>query len=101
MPLKSELVHDLVFNGGAMTQRSGGLGPDSYLFRRLPRKPWVRVEIRTNNGREAYQEDLECLAIILKHCRRVHRAALQRKWQTLWGPKTMSASEFLAKYGGD
>jgi hypothetical protein len=91
-----------IFRGGHLTQNSGGLGPDDYLFRRLPRKPWVKVVIRVGEGREAYLNDLDNLALLFKYRdKHLTPAQLQTIYRRTRNVPTMNATDFVNKYGGD
>ena len=85
------------FEGGNLTLKSGGIGPDDYLFRRLGSRKWVKVVIRHGPGMKAeYDADLLALGSIFRSCKRLcvpdMQRAAGRQARTL---QTMSAEEFL------
>lgn len=95
------------FKGGPCTMKQGGIGPDDYLFRLLPRGLWHRVIIRhkpEDGGRAAYESDLVALSTILKNCERVHMGELARIAQEKESKgrpvRVLSATHFLKVYGG-
>lgn len=57
----------VAFKGGTVTQKSGGIGPDDYIFRKEPRGRWIRVFIRVHGNRTEYEADLAALRYIYKN----------------------------------
>lgn len=84
------------YKGGPLTQRSGSIGPDSYLFRvNEPGRRYIEVYIRVNR-RQAYQADLKALSFIFRRCERVCRPDLLKVVERRsTPPQRMSATKFL------
>lgn len=92
-----------LFKGGNLTINSGGVGPDDYLFRKLPRGPWTRIIIRHGpRDRVQYEADRAGLTYLIKNSERtVHgdnvRFFAERKKTRI---ETLPAATFAARHGG-
>ena len=98
----------IVFAGGNSTQNSGGIGPDRYLFRLLPKGKWVEVYWRVTrlDSKEAYQADKAALIFLLKHRPEVNRTAHGDNRKRLYNRRIannpiplMSMAEYLDSLG--
>ncbi len=97
------MVEHPVFKGGTLRLNCKGIGLGEWLFRRLPRGPWVRVVVRERGQKAEAKADMAALDYILKHKEAKVRSYLDnavyydKHKATV---KTMSAAQFLASYGG-
>lgn len=56
----------MIFKGGNLTLKSGGIGPDHYIFRSTQSRthPWTAVTLRTDSWAN-YNQDKLALSFIL------------------------------------
>lgn len=81
------------FRGGNLTVRSGGTGPDDYLFRLNGWGRWTRVVLDTRTN---YWNDLAALDFILKNCERTNYYNNARLFNRSNGTlPTLTATEFV------
>ena len=94
-------MNTYTFKGGNLTLRSGGIGPDDYLFRcSRSRSKWFKVIIRHGPDQAMeYRQDLTALGSILRSCERVAVGDLQRIASKRSKLRTVSAHEFLQAMG--
>lgn len=83
------------FKGGNATVNSGGIGPDTYLFRALPSGRWTAVSLRTKQGHDVYEADKQALTVILRSSERVDYYDGKKRWTDMGRPDPIGAAEFL------
>jgi len=89
------------FEGGNLTLKSGGIGPDDYLFRKIGSRCWFKVVIRHGpNQSEEYHADLKALSVIYRRlserlCLGETQQIERRQREKI---QTLSASEFVSRF---
>jgi len=55
------------FKGGNITLKSGGIGPDDYVFKVLPHGRYYKVILPTNQGRDLYEANKAAMIYVLRN----------------------------------